>query len=166
MHADYNGALLEDLLGRFNAAMGTNGAGEPFEPLVGNTDNDTRECRGLEQTWPLILLLLCLFHTWQSWRNGLNRHLRIIPKGDTHKKIRSHLGKFLMRLLKEITDYNEAINAYNIELQYFKALGTGRTDALSKKASKGGLAFLAYLKTYLNIRGFCRLTFFNPKSRQ
>ena len=33
-------------------------------------------------------------------------------------------------------------------------LGTGRTDALSKKASKGGLAFLAYLKTYLNIQGF------------
>jgi hypothetical protein len=59
-----------------------------------------------------------------------------------------------MRLLKEITNYEEAINAYNIELQYFKVLSTGRIDALSKKASKGGLVFLAYLKTYLNIQGF------------
>jgi hypothetical protein len=154
VHADYNGALLEDLLGRFKIAMGTNDAGEPFEPWVANTDNDTHEHHSLEHTWPLILLLLCLFHTWQSWCNGLNRHLRIIPKGNTCQKVHSHLGKFLMRLLKDITDYEEAIKAYNIELQYFKALGTGRTDILSKKASKGGLAFLAYLKTYLNIRGF------------
>ena len=72
VHADYNGALLEDLLEHFNSAMETNGAGEPFEPLVGNTDNDTHECHALEHTWPLILLLLCLFHTWQSWCNRLN----------------------------------------------------------------------------------------------
>lgn len=154
VHADYNGALLEVLFRHWKSAMGTNNAGESFEPLIANTDNDTRERRALERTWPSILLLLCLFHTWQSWRNGMNKYLRIIPKGDTRQKARSHLGKFLMHLLKEITDYDQAISAYNVELQYFKSLGIGRANTLSKKTSKGGLAFLAYLKTYLNIRGF------------
>lgn len=67
--------------------------------------------------------------------------------------MRRHLAKFLMRLLKEIIDYPEAITAYNLELEYFKALGR-KDDLVSQKQSKGGLAFLAYLGSYLRLRSF------------
>ena len=39
-HADYNSALLTQLLGLFKHGMGQNDLGEPFEIKIGNTDND------------------------------------------------------------------------------------------------------------------------------
>ncbi|KAJ7483905.1 hypothetical protein B0H11DRAFT_1722928, partial [Mycena galericulata] len=153
VHADYNKQLLKAVLAQWKAGMGTNSAGEEFEMTVASTDNDPRERYGLQQNWALAYLLLCIFHTWQAWRNGLNKHLAVIPKGDDRQEIRRRLGKFLMRLLKEITDYEEAIAAYNSELAYFKALSKKR-DNISKLKSKGGIAFLTYLQSYLRVRAF------------
>jgi hypothetical protein len=153
-HASYDGPLIRDLLEQWKAGMGKNEDGETFEICVGNTDNDTRERFALAEIWPNITLLLCMFHTWQAWRNGLTRYLGCVPKGKARQEVRSRLGKFLMHLLKDITDYPTAISAYNLELAFFRTLGHKRNSQLDQKKSKGGLAFLAYLKTYLNVRSF------------
>ncbi|KAJ7763793.1 hypothetical protein B0H16DRAFT_1310984 [Mycena metata] len=151
VHADYDKKLLAEQLTLFKTGMGTNEAGEAFDPYVGGTDNDPRERHGLRFTWITILLLLCIFHVWQAWRNGLTKHLRIIPKGADRQLIRNHLGKFLMRLLKEINVYEDAITAYNAEIAHFKLLGRERSR-LAKEQSKGALRFLTYLQTYLKSR--------------
>jgi hypothetical protein len=91
-----------------------------------------------------------MFHVWQCWQNGLNKHLAVIPKGDDRLHMRRRLAKFLMRLLKEITDYPDAISAYNSEVEYFKALGK-KHNTISQTQLKGGLVFLAYLSSYLHI---------------
>jgi hypothetical protein len=155
VHADYNKELLKEQLGLWKAGMGKNTAGEEFEPFVGNTDNDTRERYSLQEQWKHILLLLCMFHIWQCWRNGLNKHLCVIPKGDARLHIQRRLAKFLMCLLKEISDYKLALEAYNEELVYFKALNFSK-DPLKKKQGTGGLAFLTYLQSYLKVCDFWR----------
>ncbi|KAJ7136679.1 hypothetical protein C8R44DRAFT_608573, partial [Mycena epipterygia] len=124
VHADYDSALIEEVLGKWKAGMGTNAAGEAFEICVSSTDNDLR-----------------------------TKHLAVIPKGEDREEIRRWLGKFLMRLLKEIIVYEEAITAYNSELAYFKDLAKKR-DNISKLKSKGGMAFLTYLQSYLRLRSF------------
>ncbi|KAJ6557769.1 hypothetical protein B0H19DRAFT_945764 [Mycena capillaripes] len=153
VHADYNGPLLKKMLGDWKEGMGTNDAGKEFDISVGNTDNDPRERHGLQGNWVLILLLLCMFHVWQAWRNALAKHLRGIPKGEDREEIRQRLGKFLMHLLKEIGVYEDAIGAYNVELRYFKKLASS-PDELNKQKGKAGLAFLAYLQSYLKVRDF------------
>lgn len=152
--ASYDGAILEDLLSRFKLGMGTNEDGEEFDPYVGNTDNDPRERNALTVVWSNIFLLLCLFHIWQAWWNGLNRFLRVLPQGSQRQDVSRHLGKFLMRLLKEITDYPEALEAYNLELVFFRKLGVRSNSLLDQKRSKAGLAFLGYLQTYLKSWSF------------
>jgi hypothetical protein len=97
-HASYDGPLLKELLGLFKEGMGTNKDGEPFDIQVANTDNDSRKCFALVKVWPVILLLLCLFHTWQAWHNGLTQTLHCVPKGPPHQEVRKNLGKFLMQL--------------------------------------------------------------------
>src|SRR6202453_1850236 len=68
VHADYNGALLEMLLGQWKRGMGKHPeTGEEFEIAVANTDNDPRERHALSHNWSDVFLLLCRFHTWQSW---------------------------------------------------------------------------------------------------
>ncbi|KAJ7463288.1 hypothetical protein FB451DRAFT_1043328, partial [Mycena latifolia] len=164
VHADYNGPLLERLLGEWKKEMGKNADGEDFDIAVGNTDNDPRERHALQQNWALIILLLCMFHTWQAWRNALIKHLRGIPKGNDREEdksriiltsvVRRHIGKFLMRLLKEIEVFEDAVAAYNVEIRYFKnLLGRNRTD-LEKQQGRAGLAFLGYLQSYLKLRDF------------
>ena len=118
-HASYDGPLLCDLLQQWVNRMGTNDAGETFDLRVGMTDNDTRERFALTQIWPNSLLLLCVFHIWQAWRNGMNHYLSCIPKGEARQEVRGQLGQFLMRLLKNITDYPTALNAYNQQINVF-----------------------------------------------
>ncbi|KAF9457223.1 hypothetical protein BDZ94DRAFT_1342331 [Collybia nuda] len=153
VHMDYDKNLLDEQLGLWKKGMGKNKAGEAFTPLVANTDNDTRERYALQQHWEHILLLFCMFHIWQCWRNGLNKHLRMIPKGEHRQKIRSRLDRFLMRLLKDISKYEDALAAHNTELTYFKGLSNS-TDATQKKQGQGGLAFLTYLQSYLKVHDF------------
>jgi hypothetical protein len=141
VHADYNTATLDHLLQLFKQGMGTNCHGEEFVIAVGNTDNDPRERTALLNNWSGIFLLLCIFHVWQAWRNGLNRFLCCIPKGEARQAVRRRLGKFLMRLLKDITNYEEAISAYDMEVLYWKST-TGNK-------AKGAMAFLKYLRSYL-----------------
>lgn len=131
--------------------MGRNAANEQFNIKIANTDNDTRERKALGFWWPDILLLLCIFHTWQSWRNALNKYLVGIPKGEARQTICSRLGRLLMHLLKEICDYDKAIAAYNQELTIFKDLKT-KSDELLRKQGKAGLMFLAYLQGHLKLR--------------
>ncbi|KAF5320405.1 hypothetical protein D9611_010750 [Ephemerocybe angulata] len=152
-HADYDTQILTDLLERFKKSMGTNNLGEAFNIAVANTDNDVRERTALSTLWPSILLILCMFHIWQSWRNGLNRCLACIPKGPDRQAVRSHLGKFLMRLLKEITDHEEARTLYIAEVAFWKQEGRKR-DSISKKQAKGALAFLKYFELYLKVKAY------------
>lgn len=75
--------------------MGKNDQGQDFGFAVGMTDNDPREHNTLRDNWPEIFPMPCLFHMSQAWRNGLNKHLRVIPKGNSRKEVQRHLGKFL-----------------------------------------------------------------------
>lgn len=97
VHGDYNTGLLETILSHWISGMGTNSDGDPFTPYVGVTDNDTRERTAMTSLWPDISLLLCLFHTWQAWRAGLNRHIKGVPV-DARGPIRSRLARLCMRL--------------------------------------------------------------------
>jgi hypothetical protein len=136
--------------------MGKNKAGEAFDVAVSSTDNDTHEQFALQQNWEFILLLLWIFDIWQSWRNGLNKHLRIIPKGEDCQSVWRRLGQFLMRLLKEISEYDKALAAYNEELTYFKDLSKS-WNTTTKKQEKGGIAFLTYLQFYLKLQNMWHL---------
>ena len=55
-----------------------------------------------------------------------------------------------MQQLKEIVCYKEVLTLDNEEVKYFKDLAK-KPEPLGKKASKGGLAFLAYFQDYLKI---------------
>ena len=148
IHADYDTAILDRLLQLFKAGMGRNELGEEFNIKVGNTDNDAHERTALTCNFDGIFLLLCIFHIWQAWQNGLNRYLRGIPKGEARKSVWKRLGKFLMKLLKDVTDYNDAITLYNTEKQYWNLLQIKR-DNTSQSQAKGALTFLQYLHGYL-----------------
>lgn len=137
--------------------MGRNEDGEEFQFAVGLTDNDPREHRALEAQWPAIFLMLCLFHISQAWRNALNNHLRVIPKGDPRKTVRKRLGKLLRQLLREITNYGQAIRTYNGEVLFYQHLRrTSPTIELSQKQAQGALSFLTYLRDYLKEESFWR----------
>ncbi|KAJ7458973.1 hypothetical protein FB451DRAFT_1046462, partial [Mycena latifolia] len=151
VHADYNKALLEEQIQLWKSGMGKNDAGEEFEAYVAGTDNDPRERHALRAAWSQILLLLCIFHIWQAWRNALNKFLRIIPEVSDRQQTRQHLAKFLMRLLKEIRDYDQAITEYNAQIHHFKKLSKSGGH-LAKAQAKGALAFLTYLQGYLKLR--------------
>lgn len=155
VHASYDGSVLQGLLSRFKIAMGTNKEGETFTIAIGMTDNDPREHHALRSVWPEIFLMLCLFHMSQAWRNGLNTHLRVVPKGDARKQVRARIGKLLRRLLKEITDYNQAVTAYNDEVVHFRQMAES-TIEIPKKQAQGALSFLTYLQDYLKDYTFWR----------
>jgi hypothetical protein len=72
VHADYDTVVLNRLLRLFKEGMGKNDLEEEFCISVGNTDKDVCERTALTNNWPGIFLLLCTFHVWQAWRNGLN----------------------------------------------------------------------------------------------
>ena len=58
-----------------------------------------------------------------------------------------------MHLLWEIIVYDEAIDAYNAEVAFFKDLRK-KQSGLEKKKAKGGLAFLAYPRDYLKLESY------------
>ncbi|KAF8907632.1 hypothetical protein CPB84DRAFT_1813487 [Gymnopilus junonius] len=147
-HADYNKNLLDRLLGLFKQKMGLNALGEEFDIRIGTTDNDTRERFGLTKNWPAIFLLLCIFHIWQAWRNALNKQLSSIPKEDGCQMVRRQIGKFLMQLLKDISDHDEAMALFRAEKVYWQQVKT-QCDRLSKAQATAALKFLDYLNGYV-----------------
>lgn len=153
VHASYDRTILQALVSRFKNAMGSNHNGETFAFSVGMTDNDPREHHALRSQWPDIFLMLCLFHMSQAWRNALNDHLRVVPKGDPRIHVRRRIGKLLRRLLKEITEYNIAIAAYNSEVLYYRSQEQSVIEVVRKQAL-GALSFLSYLQDYLKDRAF------------
>ena len=152
-HADYDTSVLDRLLALFKTGMGLNDLGEQFEIRIANTDNDARERAALTNNWKDVTLILCIFHVWQAWRNGLDRCLRCIPKGEMRLAVRRRLGKLLMQLLKDISVYQDAIAAHGEESQYWKSFQR-RQDKISKSQAKGALAFLKYLNSYLGNEAF------------
>ncbi|KAJ6589631.1 hypothetical protein B0H19DRAFT_1304015, partial [Mycena capillaripes] len=147
VHADYNSDIIEAMLRDFKEGMGVNDVGEMFNLHSAITDNDPRERAGFQRNWTIIILLLCMFHSWQAWRNALNKHLRVIPKGQGREEIRSRLAKMLMKLMKDVEIFEEA------EIAHFTRLSR-RRDEFSQVQAKGALAFLAYFRSYLKLRDF------------
>ncbi|GJE99378.1 hypothetical protein PsYK624_156320 [Phanerochaete sordida] len=105
VHASYDGAVLTAGVQHFKEALGRNATGEEFEIVVANTDNDSREQTAISAAFPRVTLLLCSFHTWQSWRAALNKHLCTVPKGDPRQDICSELSQLLYDLINKVTDY-------------------------------------------------------------
>ncbi|CAA7267438.1 unnamed protein product [Cyclocybe aegerita] len=87
IHADYDTAVLDRLLAHYKKGMGTDEHGEEFDIQVAGTDNDPCEQGALSKNWATVFLILCMFHVWQAWHNGLNHYLRSIPKGDTWQSV-------------------------------------------------------------------------------
>jgi hypothetical protein len=158
VHADYNTRILDDMLRIFKEKMGTNKNGESFTFAVGTTDNDVRERTALDNNFPGVILILCMFHTLQSWRNHLNQSLASIPKGEKRQEVCSRLWKLLMKLIRTVSDYNEAVSLYNGEVEYFRKLGKGRGpgSAENKKQSQAALDFLNYLHSYIKLEDYWR----------
>jgi hypothetical protein len=75
IHADYDTALMEKLIGLYVKGMGMNSHGEQFCPSIAVTNYDKRERRALVMHFPKVNLLICLFHIWQAWHNALNKNL-------------------------------------------------------------------------------------------
>ncbi|TFK20876.1 hypothetical protein FA15DRAFT_564641, partial [Coprinopsis marcescibilis] len=150
-HADYNTALLTRHLQMFKEKIGKSPSGEDLTFLVANTDNDTRERKALATTFPDILLLLCSFHTAQSWKNGINRSLAGVPKGEERQAVRKRLGSFVWRLLHEVIDHDEALDLYRQEREYWEGQSKHRSMAKRKQA-EGALKFLKYFHSYLGTK--------------
>ncbi|KAG6379017.1 hypothetical protein JVT61DRAFT_11439 [Boletus reticuloceps] len=146
VHADYNSKLLEDLLGHWKRGMGKNTCSEEFSVSVAITDNDTRKRFALKATWDGVFLILCRFHTWQAWWNGLNRSLQLVPNHKQHV-LHQRLAKLLMKLLKDITTYETAITSYNEELLYFKNVKQTVHEPLIQKKQMLVSSFLPTFKT-------------------
>lgn len=156
VHASYNTAVLAEGVQRFKEALGKNAAGEEFDITVANIDNDSREQYAISAFWPNIQLLLCAFHTWQFWRGGLDKYLRIIPKGDARKDVCSDFGTLLRKLINNITNYRDAITAYNVTVINY-CINADSPDAIAQKQAQGALAFLAYLSGYLKNKSYWRM---------
>ncbi|KAF8152258.1 hypothetical protein B0H34DRAFT_677651 [Crassisporium funariophilum] len=140
-HSDYNVRLLTCLLNLYKAKMGQNDLGKEFDISIGNTDNDSWERKALLANWKGMFLLLCMFHVWQAWQNGLNKSLRPVPKGNGRQTIRTWIGKFL------------ALELYSEEQDYWKKEGKKWSKA-TKCQSKAALDFPAYLRSYVKQRDY------------
>ncbi|KAL0056862.1 hypothetical protein AAF712_016522 [Marasmius tenuissimus] len=124
-HADYDTQELTKLVGAWKDGLGTNSNGEKINIKVATTDQDPRKHNTLSAHWPEIFLLLC----------------------DPRKEIHRRLTKLLHKLMREITSYTDATQAYENEREYILRLGR-RRSAVAKKQAKGGLLFLNYLRQY------------------
>ncbi|RKO83568.1 hypothetical protein BDK51DRAFT_49609 [Blyttiomyces helicus] len=49
--------------------------GVEFEPMIAMTDTDVKDRKALLDVWPAIILLLCMFHVAQAWKNKLTKML-------------------------------------------------------------------------------------------
>jgi hypothetical protein len=72
------------------------------------TDTDLKERKALELVWPNALMLLCMFHVRQSWKNKLNELLG--SKGTSQiiclrKEIKQYI-KGILNQLKVIDSIN------------------------------------------------------------
>ncbi|KAH6891958.1 hypothetical protein BKA70DRAFT_1119330, partial [Coprinopsis sp. MPI-PUGE-AT-0042] len=147
-HSDYDTVLITRLLQKYKEGLGRNADGEEIHFAIGNTDNDTRERKALMENFEGILLILCLFHTAQAWRNGLNRSLSAVTKGETRASVRKRLAKFVRQLLHDITDYDKAMQLYEDEKAHWTEEAKSRLELRQMKA-KGALKFLKYLHSYM-----------------
>lgn len=149
VHADYNQDLLDNVLREWKLGMGTNDAGESFSPLVAITDNDVRERYALNKNFPGVILLLCMFHIWQAWKNAINRHLSGLAQSE-RAEVKDLLGGLCMRLLKDINNHATAREEYDKTIEELKRLGRRRRAGGNWKAqSNAGLAFMVYLESYI-----------------
>lgn len=121
-HASYNTATISRVLGKFKEGLGLNEQGETISFKVAQTDMDTREHAALQEHWPAIILLLCIFHVWQAWKNALTTKLRKIPKGDARKAVRKRLASFLAELIQNTPECIEAEAQYRAEIAHFEAM--------------------------------------------
>jgi hypothetical protein len=98
--------------------------------------------------FPKVNLLICLFHIWQAWQNALNKNLQAVPKGKDRQHVRKRLATFALWLLKDISEYNEAITTHKAEVVYWSLIKRKQAKILKAQAASA-LNFLAYLNNYL-----------------
>lgn len=68
---------------------------------IGMTDTDLKERNALVAVWPDIVLLLCIFHMSQCWKNKLNQ---LLGKGGGEEvvRLRTETGTQIRALLQKI----------------------------------------------------------------
>ncbi len=148
VHANYNTALLTHLLERYRAGMGVNAEGLMIMFRIAMLDMNPCKFDGLSTNFDLIFILICIFHVWQAWRNGLTKYLGSVSKGEPRQDVRKQLGNFLICLMRDIVNYNEACQLYNNKISFFTVLSRNH-NITSRKQGIGALSFLAYFKRYV-----------------
>ena len=68
------------------------------------TDTDLKERKALELVWPNALMLLCMFHVCQSWKNKLNE---LLGSKGTSQII--HLRKEIKKYIKECVKKSQEV---------------------------------------------------------
>ncbi|THH14925.1 hypothetical protein EUX98_g9541 [Antrodiella citrinella] len=140
-HAGYDTSILAELLGVWRDHMGRRD-GILFAPKAAMTDTDPKERGALIIVWPLIILLLCRFHTRQCWTNKRNT---LLPKADSIW--RGHVRKRLLVLeevLLETISHDTATQLILSEQRAFEILASN-PDPEAKKIASAGLEFVQYL---------------------
>ena len=70
------------------------------------TDTDLKERKALKLVWPNALMLLCMFHVCQSWKNKLNE---LLGSKGTFQII--HLRKEIKKYIKGIVNQLKAMDS-------------------------------------------------------
>lgn len=76
--------------------------------------------------------------------------MRSVLEGDDRKSTRRRLWLLVIKIIREISVYSEAVQLYNEELTFWKALGR-RRSAVDKKKAKSAIHFLNYLWSYISV---------------
>ncbi|ESK86165.1 hypothetical protein Moror_9272 [Moniliophthora roreri MCA 2997] len=111
---------------------------EKFKPYSVITDTDYKEQGALLQVWPLIIL--CLFHLKQCWKNSRKRHL-----GSCQDFWKCHVWDRLYSLECQLISTTNHSVVTILVYQEHTYLTTLLNEASSKAAAQGGLTHVAYL---------------------
>ncbi|KAI0038559.1 hypothetical protein FA95DRAFT_1585462 [Auriscalpium vulgare] len=146
-HAAYNTAVITELLLSWKTWMSSRplAKGRTFMPWMAITDADPKERGALIVVWPLIILLLCLFHLKQSWTNKRRILARTAVDVEKWKTVVMDGVHSLESSLIDSTDHASAKALLDAKIVEFTFLS--KKDE-SKKIAEAGLMYLAYLGTY------------------
>ncbi|KAI0045269.1 hypothetical protein FA95DRAFT_1607832 [Auriscalpium vulgare] len=148
-HAGYNTAVITELLQDWKDWLEGRplANGRLFIPLSAITDTDPKERGALIIVWTAILLLLCLFHVRQCWKNKRHALIETVAgEVTTYWKMRSayRIG-ILEASLLATTSHNDALQLITSERTAFTAtLLTRNPD--SARICEGVLKYLDYLE--------------------
>ncbi|KAI0048644.1 hypothetical protein FA95DRAFT_1654556, partial [Auriscalpium vulgare] len=147
-HAGYNTEVIKSLLLNWKTWLSSRplARGRTFDPWEAISDTDSRERGALLQVWPLIILLLCLFHVKQCWTNKRRAISRTaVPEAHSiEKDIVLTRVRTLESALIESTEHVVAMAMLDAQIASFTEMAKRPS---SQTIAEAGLRYLDYLKS-------------------